>query len=93
MANIPINFGGVILTAGQSATGSFGGIQSLGTGSINDPTGSLITAFKYGGGLNNNGFPIEAIGGSFTLPAGLSIPLYITSCSLGALSAPVILYT
>jgi len=93
MANIPVNFGGVILTAGQSATGSFAGIQSLGTGSINSPTGSLITAYKYGAGIDHIGGVIEGIGGSFTLPAGETINLYITSCSLGALSAPVILYT
>lgn len=93
MANIPVNFNGVILTAGQSATGSFAGIQSLGTGSINAVTGSLIVAFKYGTGLNNNQSIIEASGPSFTLPAGDTLPLLITSCSLGALSAPVILYT
>jgi hypothetical protein len=93
MANIPVNFGGVILTAGQSTTGSFAGIQSLGTGSINSPTGSIITAFKYGTGINANGAVIEATGPSFTLPAGETINLFITSASLGALSAPVILYT
>jgi len=93
MANIPVNFGGVILTAGQSATGSFAGIQSLGTGSINNVTGSLIVAFKYGAGLNADGSVIEATGPSFTLPAGHTIGLFITSASLGALSAPAILYT
>jgi len=93
MANIPVNFGGVILTAGQSATGSFAGIQSLGTGSVNTPTGSLITSFKYGAGLNASGTVIEATGPSFTLPAGQTIDLFMTSCSLGTLSAPVILYT
>jgi hypothetical protein len=36
---------------------------------------------------------IEETGPSFTLPAGETINLFITSCSLGALSAPVILYT
>jgi len=93
MANIPVNFGGVILTAGQSATGSFAGIQSLGTGSINDPTGSTISAFKYGAGLNANGSVIEATGPSITIPAGETIKLFITSASLAAGSAPVILYT
>ena len=93
MANIPVNFGGVILTAGQSATGSFAGIQSLGTGSINSPTGSLIVSFKCGVGINSSGGVIEGTGPSFTLPAGETINLFITSCSLGALSAPVILYT
>ena len=46
MANIPVNFGGVILTATQSTTGSFAGIQSLGSGSMNgntNITGSTVT--------------------------------------------------
>ena len=94
MANIPVNFNGLILTQGQSATGSFAGIQSLGTGSFGTPiSGSVITAFKYGTGLNANGTIIEATGPSFTINAGDTIPLFITSCSLAANSAPVILYT
>ena len=93
MANIPVNFNGVILTAGQSTTGSFAGIQSLGTGSAIAISGSVISAFKYGTVLSNNGNIIEATGPSFTLPAGLTVPLFITSCSLAANSAPVILYT
>jgi hypothetical protein len=93
MANIPVNFGGVLLTAGQSATGSFAGIISLGTGSAASPTGSTIFAFKYGNGLGPNQSIQEAVGVSFTIPAGATVPLFITSCSLAAGSAPVILYT
>jgi hypothetical protein len=93
MANIPVNFNGVILLAGQSATGSFAGIQSLGTGSASAPSGSVITAFKYGTGLSANGAIIEATGPAFTIPAGATIPLFLTSCSLDENSAPVILYT
>ena len=93
MANIPVNFGGVILTAGQSITGSFAGIQSLGTGSASTPTGSTILAIKYGNGLLANQAITETTGVSFTLPAGASVPLFITSCSLAAGSAPVFLYT
>lgn len=93
MANIPVNFGGVILTAGNSATGSFAGIQSLGTGSISAPTGSLVSAFKYGVSLTANGSVVEGTGTSITIPAGATIPLFITSCSLAAGSAPVILFT
>jgi hypothetical protein len=93
MANIPVNFGGIILTAGNSITGSFAGIISLGTGSATAPTGSTIAAFKYGNGLQANQSIIEATGVSFTIPAGTTIPLFITSCSLAAGSAPVILYT
>ena len=93
MANIPVNFGGVLLTAGNSVTGSFAGITSLGTGSASAPTGSTISAFKYGNTLSSNGSIVEATGTSFTIPAGTTIPLCITSCSLAAGSAPVILYT
>ena len=93
MANIPVNFGGAILTAGNSITGSFAGIISLGTGSVNTPTWSTISAFKYGNGLNSNQSIIETTGVSFTLPAGATVPLFITSCSLAAGSAPVFLYT
>jgi len=93
MANIPVNFGGVILTAGQSVTGSFAGMISLGTGSLNSPTGSTISEFKYGVGLQANQAIIQATGPSFTIPAGVTVPLMITSCSLAALSAPVFLYT
>ncbi len=93
MANIPVNFGGVILTAGQSVTGSFAGIQSLGTGSASAPTGSTISAWKFGVGLNADARVIEGSGPSFTIPAGVTIPLFITSASLAAGSAPVILYT
>jgi len=94
MANIPVNFGGIILTAGQSTTGSFAGIMSLGTGSVQAISGSTISAMKYGAGLTATGTVIQATSpSSFTIPAGLMIPIFITSCSLSAESAPVILYT
>jgi hypothetical protein len=93
MANIPVNFGGVILTAGQSATGSFAGIQSLGTGSATSPTGSTISAFKYGSALAANGGIVEGTGPSITIPAGGTVNLFFTSASLAAGSAPVILFT
>jgi hypothetical protein len=93
MANIPVNFGGIILTAGQSATGSFAGIQSLGTGSAVSPSGSVITAFKFGAGLTAEGSTIQATGPAFVLPAGKTLTLLITSCSLDENSAPVVLFT
>ena len=95
MANIPVNFGGVILTATQSTTGSFAGIQSLGSGSMNgntNITGSTVT-LKYGAALSATNTVIESGATTITLPAGTMIPLFITSCSLAAGSAPVILYT
>lgn len=93
MANIPVNFGGVILTAGNSITGSFSGMQSLGTGSINNPTGSNITAFKFALRFDSNRNIVEGTAGSITLPAGVSIPLTITSASLSAGSAPILFFT
>ena len=93
MANIPVNFGGTILTAGQSATGSFAGVMSLGIGPASLITGSIVSV-KYGTGFSANGLMIEATAPtSFTIPAGLMIPLFITSCSVAAGSAPVILYS
>jgi hypothetical protein len=95
MANIPVNFGGVILTGTQSTTGSFAGVQSLGSGSaagLTNITGSTIT-FKYGAALSATGTVIESGATTITLPAGITVPLFITSCSLAAGSAPVILYT
>jgi hypothetical protein len=93
MANLPVNFNGIILTAGNSTTGSFGGIMSLGTGSAHAISGSVITGLKYYNGYNAGGALTEAtLTTPFTLPAGSTLPLAITSCSLGASSAPVILY-
>ena len=63
------------------------------SGLVNAPTGSTISAFKYGNGLNSGQSIIETTGVSFTLPAGATVPLFITSCSLAAGSAPVFLHT
>lgn len=93
MANVPVNFGGRIVTAGNSITGSFAGIQSLGTGSINNPTGSLIIGIKYGIDRTSTNEIVETTGVPFTIPAGVFIPLVVTSASLGAGSAPVLFYT
>ena len=93
MANIPVNINGLFLTAGSSTTGSFAGMMSLGTGSAQAISGSVITGLKYINGAGANGYPTEAtFATSFTLPAGTTLPIAITSCSLGAGSAPVILY-
>jgi hypothetical protein len=102
MANIPVNPGGTFLFAGQSATGSFAGMLALSTGSVIAPTGSQIVALKYINGYavvsDGKGFqnyiPTETtISTVFNLNPGTKIDLVITSCSLAAGSAPVILYT
>ena len=47
MANIPVNFGGVILTAGQSATGSFAGTptNALGTWVVSASMGFVSSSY------------------------------------------------
>ena len=92
--NIPINTGGTILRGGQAATGSFGGMLALQTGSLVALTSSVqVTGFKYINGTNASGFPVEStLSGSFSLSSGTKLELAITSCSLAASSAPVFLY-
>ncbi len=94
MANIPVNFGGVILTAGQSATGSFAGLTVFGTETVEFSTmkGAEIT-IKYGTGIDASGQVIQSPSFNTIIPPGATIPLFITSCSLASVSAPVILYT
>lgn len=46
MANVPVNSGGVLVTAGNSASGSFGGMLALAGG----PSAS-ITGLKYVNGF------------------------------------------
>jgi hypothetical protein len=88
------NINGVFVTAGNSATGSFTGIMSLGTGSQNAISGSTITGLKYYSGYNASGTLTEgSFATPFTLPAGVTLPLAVTSCSLAAGSAPIILFT
>ena len=94
MANIPVNFGGVILSGGQSATGSFAGLTVFGTEALELSTmrGAEIT-IKYGTGIDASGQVIQSPSFTTIVPPGATIPLFITSCSLSGTSAPVILYT
>ena len=92
--NVPINTGGILLRGGASATGSFGGMIALQTGSLPNFTSSVqVTGLRYINGINPSGFPLETSNiGSFNLSSGTKLELVITSCSLGADSAPVFLY-
>ena len=93
--NVPVNTGGVFLAAGQSTTGSFGGMLVLAGG----PSAS-VTGLKYINGYSvvNPGtsyvsYPlVESTTGSFGMANGSKLELLITSCSLGAGSSPVVLY-
>lgn len=97
MINVPINTGGVLLTAGSSATGSFGGMLALAGG-----VSASIANLKYIGGysVTNPGNPItvsytptETLISNFGVANGSKLELLITSCSLAAGSSPVFLYS
>jgi len=97
--NVPINTGGVFLTAGNATTGSFGGMLVLAGG-----LSASISGLKYvngytvvpdGKGYNN--YPsAEGSVPAPLLPLGVAngskLELMITSCSLAAGSSPVFLY-
>jgi hypothetical protein len=92
--NVPVNSGGIFLTAGNSATGSFGGMLALAGG----PSASIVN-LKYINGytVSNPGFNVtyslsEATVSSFGMANGSKLELVITSCSLAANSSPVFLY-
>ena len=92
--NVPVNTGGILLTAGSTATGSFGGMLVLAGG-----VSASITALKYINGytVSNPGFYptyslAEATISNFGAANGSKLELTITSCSLAAGSSPVFLY-
>jgi len=91
MANIPVNFGGIVLESGQSTTGYFAGFQVLGTGNISAIDGAEIT-FRYAVGLNADGSIINSPSFSTIVPAGVKFEIYITQMEVTG-GAPVILYT
>ena len=102
MVNVPVNSGGVLLTAGNSVSGSFGGLISLGTGSLGALTGSQIIVLKYingytvvNPGTSYTSYPLAetTISTNFSLTPGTKLELMITSCSLAVGSAPVFLYS
>ena len=77
MANIPVNFGGTFLSASQTITGFFGGLISLGTGSVVTPTGSIINYLEYNVGIAGDGISIK----------GFSPTTLITTASITVSSA------
>jgi hypothetical protein len=85
MANIPVNFGGTLLTAGQTTVGSYGGLISLGTGSSVTPTGSTINYLEYIVGVANDGTAIKGFSPT-TLISTAS--LTISSASLAPFIQP-----
>jgi len=97
MINVPVNSGGVLLTAGSSTTGSFGGMLVLAGG-----VSASIANLKYIGGysVTNPGNPItvsyaptETLISGFGMANGSKLELVITSCSLATGSSAVFLYS
>jgi hypothetical protein len=85
MANIPVNFGGVILTANQSSSGNFAGIMCLGTGSVTNAAGSVISYLGYGNGLLSDGSANTAYMPATTTTTASVV---ITSASLAPFITP-----
>ena len=67
MANIPVNANAVVLSGSGALTGSFGGFTVV--------EATTFTGLKdyYGNNL---------AGGNLRFPAGVTVPLYITSASI-----------
>jgi hypothetical protein len=95
MANVPVNIGGVMVTAGSTITGSFYGMLALAGG----PSASIL-GLKYINGYSVSNIQtnptyssVEATISSFGVANGSKLELLITSCSLSAGSSPIFLYT
>jgi len=95
MANVPVNVGGVMVTAGNTITGSFYGMLALAGG----PSASIL-GLKYINGYSVSNIQtnptyssVEATMSSFGVANGSKLELLITSCSLAAGSSPVFLYS
>lgn len=93
--NVPVNTGGVFVTAGSSVTGSFGGMLAL------SGSGAQVTGMKYingytvvpdGKGFNNYLSAESTISTAFGVAAGSKLELLITSCSLAAGGSPAFFY-
>ena len=87
MANIPVNQSAQLIIAGQSITGSFSGF--LGTAAV-DGTGTNQTVHFLG---LKDGTGANLISGSeLFIPAGVFVPLMITSASLHSTSGAVLFF-
>jgi hypothetical protein len=74
MANIPVNINAVALSGSGGVTGSFGGFTVV--------EATTFTGLKdYFGNTLASG---SAAVGNLRFPAGVTVPLYITSASISA---------
>jgi hypothetical protein len=87
MANIPANPTAVLLTQGQSITGSFAGFTVCATVA---GTYAVFTGLK-----DANGTQLAISGSPATIKflEGQNYPIFVTSASLAAASANVLFYT
>ena len=74
MTNIPVNANAVVLSGSGALTGSFGGFTVV--------EATTFTGLKdyYGNTLASG----SAAVGNLRFPAGVTVPLYITSASISA---------
>jgi hypothetical protein len=84
----------VVLTSGQSVTGSFNKFQVMASGSVVTAGGSAfavghIKALRDG----NNDLISFSSGSGLFLPPGTVVELMITSASLDTTSAPIMFFT
>ena len=89
MANIPANPTAILLKQGGSITGSFAGFSILPI-STSTPQGQVA---HFNGLRDGNGSSLMQSGSSLFFTAGQTYPLFVTSASLEATSANVLLYT
>lgn len=89
MANIPVNPTAILLKQGGSITGSFAGFSVL----PNSSTNPQAQVAHFNGLLDGNGSSLMQSGSSLFFTAGQTYPLFVTSASLEATSANVLLYT
>jgi hypothetical protein len=88
MANIPVNPTAILLKQGGSVTGSFAGFTVL----PNTATNPQTQVAHFNGLRDALGASLLQSGSSLFFTAGQTYPIFITSASLDATSANVLLY-
>ncbi len=87
MANIPVNKGIYLLVSGASVSGSFSGFTVVPSSSISPE----IQVANFTGLKGENGASLLS-GSNLFVMTGTTIPVLITSASLGVNSANVLFY-
>jgi len=71
MANIPVNAFATVLSGSGAVTGSFGGF-------------TVVEAATFTGLKDYYGNTLASSGGNLRFPAGVTVPLFVTSASISA---------